>query len=211
MNTVNASQYACIIPVAGLSSRMGAFKPLLTLKDGKTIIEHTIQNALDAGIGQCILILGHQAFKIKQHIEQAMPNKNIQFVFNPFFKTTDMLYSIQLGIKALANKKVQGCFIIPGDMPCVASQTFCCLMAYFEQQKQDTKVVFPQYNQQSKHPPLISKECFSYIVQFKQDGGLRKALAHFLSQTKYLSIDDVGCCLDADTKQEYLFIRNLQS
>ena len=48
-----------LIVAAGLSSRMGCFKPLLPLR-GKTVIENTIDSMLLCGISPVVIVLGYR-------------------------------------------------------------------------------------------------------------------------------------------------------
>lgn len=192
-------QITCIIPAAGLSSRMGDFKPLMDL-NGIPMIERTVNSMLSAGVSKCIIVLGYRGEEIEALLKN---NTNIEFIYNKKYNETDMLYSIKLGIKYLINSvsSISGSLILPADMPMVSSYTISHLIDHFLNNSFD--VVFPTYNFKKKHPPIISKNCFKYIVDFNQDGGLKQALKKFENNTNYLEINDVGCCLDADTKLEF--------
>jgi molybdenum cofactor cytidylyltransferase len=54
---------AAIILAAGLSSRLGAFKPLLTLR-GRLIIEVVINLFREAEISDIVVVVGYEAERI---------------------------------------------------------------------------------------------------------------------------------------------------
>lgn len=187
---------------------MGDFKPLLALEDGMTMIEHTVNSVLNSNVEKCVVVLGYQGEKIKENFEKSSTNydhKELIFINNYLFQTSDMLYSIALGLqKLLDSAEVTAAFIVPGDMPRISTETFLTLQQKFERQDAKGKVIFPRYEGRAKHPPLIARECFQTVIDYDQDGGLRKALEIFKDETVYIDIDDLGCCLDADTKTDFL-------
>ncbi len=144
-NTMDTT--AAIIPVAGLSSRMNRFKPLLEL-NGFPMIRLTVQSALDGGAQNVCVITGRNAPKIKEALayqeiiplvqgleEPAKPQQGaLCFVHNPEYAQSDMLQSIKLGIKALQvntadsegashctdykdSLPAENCFVSPEDTP----------------------------------------------------------------------------------------------
>src|SRR5699024_12525867 len=64
-------------------------------------------------------------------------------------------------------------------------------------------VIFPSLNGRQKHPPLINKDIINFLINFNQDGGLRKAFLPFKEKTTYCNIDDFGCSIDIDTPKDY--------
>lgn len=198
--------YGCIIPVAGLSSRMGDFKPLLKIGN-ITMIEHTINSVLDAGIDKCILVLGYKGKDIEKVIKHYDQNKVI-YVYNEHYDNTDMMYSIKIGLQKLLEYNKKGSFIVPGDMPRISSSTFITIASCLN--SESTFVAFPTYMGKMKHPPLVSKNCFNDMIHFDCDGGLRKALSKYADKTESIEINDYGCCLDADTMEEFLNVVKYQ-
>lgn len=53
-----------LILAAGLSRRMGEFKPLMRF-GGKTLIECTVESMLCAGVSQVVLVLGYRGEEIE--------------------------------------------------------------------------------------------------------------------------------------------------
>ncbi|MFT4005758.1 MAG: NTP transferase domain-containing protein [Lacrimispora sp.] len=56
---LRTSSVCGLILAAGLSSRMGDFKPLMPFK-GKALIESTIDSMLAAGVKQIVIVLGYR-------------------------------------------------------------------------------------------------------------------------------------------------------
>lgn len=188
---------AGIVPCAGLSRRMGAFKPLLPFGNG-TIIRGTVKSLLDAGVGKVIVVDGYRGSEIQKELTGL---GRIEFIHNENFEYGDMMESVQLGITKA--QIFDGIVVVPGDMPLISKRTYQTLFDWFE--ASEASVVIPSKDGQRIHPPVISRECFPYLLKFREGGGLRRALQHFLESTVLVTIeDDPGCMMDTDTPQDYV-------
>ena len=88
-----------IILAAGQSKRMGTItdnlpKCLLSLGD-KTILEHQIENLLQNGIKEIIIVTGFCEQKIKEFLKNER-HIRIRYITNPIFYKTNSLYSLWL-------------------------------------------------------------------------------------------------------------------
>jgi molybdenum cofactor cytidylyltransferase len=186
-----------IILAAGLSSRMGEFKPFLKFK-GKAMIEYSIDSMFNAGVSKVIVVLGYRG----QEVEVLLRNKydsRLVVVFNENYGESDMLASVKIGISAL--NTCDAFYILPGDMPAISTKTF--LLVNDVMTKTNAMVVFPTIDGHFKHPPLISWRCVDYIHKFHGEGGLRELWKHFENQIATVIVDDPGCMMDADTVEDY--------
>ncbi len=288
---------AAIIPVAGLSSRMGRFKPLLML-NGFFQIQLTVQSALDGGARNVCVVTGHNAGEVEAALSpwkrgcfltsgcsavsehspaserslasersaasecspasgcsavsehspaseysQASEYSLVQgleplplsvqgslfFTHNPAYAESDMLCSIQLGLRALLELATppQAVFVLPGDMPGVSPRTFAALQqAFLRQETEETgggsafetdkgqairkqlhsspvcntaQVFVSTYQGKRGHPLLVDSVCFDALLSFAEEGGLKQALQQFTWQE--VEVNDPGILLDADTPQ----------
>lgn len=187
-----------IILAAGLSSRMEAFKPLLKLKT-KTMIEHSVDSMLHAGVSQVIVVLGHRAVEIEGLLSAHYDQSHLTFIRNRHYAESDMLTSVKIGISALPI--CEAFYLLPGDMPAIHKSTFLALKEAMG--KTQTMVAFPTIGGQRKHPPLISWKCIEPILRFDREGGLREVWKQFENQMVTVPVEDRGCMLDADTKADY--------
>ena len=184
-----------VVAAAGLSSRMGDFKPLLPCGNS-TIIQTAIACLQQAGARPIIVVVGHRGGEIETLVSKM---DGVRVLYNPNYQNGDMLESIQLGLA-----QVSGCeaaFVLPGDMPAISQKTF--ELVRLGMLETGASVVFPTLEGRPKHPPLIHKDCFQAICDFMQEGGLRAALSQFRDKTQYVAVDDFGCTLDADTPEQY--------
>ena len=185
-----------IITAAGLSQRMGVFKPLLPLGD-KTMIEHVVDNAAAGGISDIIVIIG----KDKDNVKRQLTGRPVKMVENPDFSDSDMLQSIKYGIRALNNDS--DCFfIIPGDMPLVSGACYQCMLTKFKHNP-DKKIVQVRYQNDGGHPILIGRECRQRILDYEDEGGLKEALRVYADDISVLEWHNSTILLDADTPLDY--------
>ena len=119
----NIFKYAAVVPAAGLSSRMGAFKPLLDL-GGKPLICRTLDSLRAGGCGKIFIVTGHRA----DELEAAAAAPDVRFVRNPAYASTGMLESVQKGLfELLREDPPDFVILLPGDVPLVNSDTMHAL------------------------------------------------------------------------------------
>jgi molybdenum cofactor cytidylyltransferase len=186
---------AGIVTAAGLSKRMGDFKPLLSYA-ASTMIQTSIELLQHAGVEQIIVVVGYRGGEIEAQVSSM---KNVEVIYNFNYLNGDMLESVQLGLGQVRN--CDAAYVLPGDMPAIALETFQSVRLCME--TTGASVVFPTLDGRKKHPPLIARHCFESIRRFHGDGGLHIALRQFHKQTAYVAVADFGCSIDADTPADY--------
>ena len=72
-----------IILAAGLSSRMGDFKPLIPI-EGRSMIRRVLDLMKACGASPLVVVTGHKSREIEHHLE----GETVEFVHNPDFATT---------------------------------------------------------------------------------------------------------------------------
>ncbi|MBQ8830002.1 MAG: NTP transferase domain-containing protein [Oscillospiraceae bacterium] len=180
--------YAGIITAAGLSSRMGDFKPLMEI-NGLPMIAHTVLSMKNANLAPVCVVVGHRGDEIKA----ALSSFDVIFAENENYANSDMLASVKLGLEKVKNS--DGFFLLPGDMPLIPPDTFKTVLSA------SGDYIVPTVMGKSAHPPLIKKACFDAILSFDRDGGLPKALAGF--EKVPVEAGDIDSNRDADFKHEF--------
>lgn len=176
-----------IILAAGLSSRMGRFKPLMEI-NGRSMISHVIRMMRDAGAGTIIVVTGFRA----DELEACLSTENVECVHNPDFAHTQQLDSLRLGLAALRGR-CERMLISPADVPIVRPQTVRTLLAI------DGDFIRPVFNGEVGHPVVLSAALIPYLMTYDGSGGLRGAIEHSAYSLRELHVDDRGTVLDNDT------------
>jgi CTP:molybdopterin cytidylyltransferase MocA len=188
-----------LVLAAGLSSRMGAFKPLMYI-GGKTLIERTVESLFCGGAQVVTVVLGCRAGEIRKQLSRAFPTERVRFVLNPDYATTDMLTSIKKGVSALA--PCDAFFLLPGDMPAVAESTMAALTVALA--RSDARIAMPTVDSRRKHPPLICASCSDDILSYDGECGLRGIWRSYEGRIAEVAVRDTGCLLDADKMEDFL-------
>ncbi|WP_319584104.1 DVU_1551 family NTP transferase [uncultured Pseudodesulfovibrio sp.] len=185
---------SAIILAAGLSSRMGRFKPLLPLYGG-TVLSRCVELFKTCGVEQVVVVTGKRADDVAACAMEA----GAMAVYNPAFKE-GMYTSVLAGIRALKSV-VEGFFMLPADIPLVRAETVKRLLDEFE--RTHPAVLYPRFNGERGHPPVIGCEVVPAILDHGGEGGLRAVLENFEADARDLDVADFGTVHDLDHPEDY--------
>ncbi|SRR6266702_1662525 len=189
-----------IILAAGYSSRMGQFKPLLSIGPC-TALETVIHLFVSARVRDVCVVLGHRASELRPLVKSA----GAHCVLNPNFDR-GMFSSIQAGVAALP-PDTEAAFIMPADIPLVDLSTVNKLISQFAATKED--VIYPVFQNRRGHPTLISRTLFTEVLQAAPDSKLSTLLASHEVNSCNVSVHDEAIHLDMDTPGDLSAIRKL--
>src|SRR6187431_703059 len=87
-----------LILAAGVGNRLagaasGMPKSYLPL-GGETLLTRNLRLLRECGVTECVLVTGHQ----RERFAEDFPDADIRQVFNPFYKTTNVLVSVWCGL-----------------------------------------------------------------------------------------------------------------
>lgn len=188
-----------LILAAGMSRRMGQFKPLMQIEE-KTVIETTVNHMLEAGVNQITVVLGYRGSEIQQVLESDRKRRDrLKFAYNLQYETSQMLDSIKVGLNKL--ERCDRFFLAPGDMPAISVETYQTLKNIAENNI-ESKVMFPTLEGYRKHPPLISWSCRDDMLAFRGKG-LRELWKQYEDEIIEIPLDDNGCTMDVDTPEDF--------
>jgi CTP:molybdopterin cytidylyltransferase MocA len=194
----DAMKFGAVIVAAGLSSRMGAFKPLLPLGNS-TIIERIINTLMEGGVQDIAVVTGRDAALI----EQALAQYTITFVHNKDYATTDMFHSASMGLSCMA-EKVDCIFFTPVDVPLFSANTVRFLSARIQNSKEH--IITPSYKGKSGHPIVMRSSVAKELISHKSANGLRGAMEAYCGPKSVIEVEDSGILYDADTPEDYTFL-----
>lgn len=181
---------AGIILAAGLSSRMGAYKPLLEV-EGVSMVRHVVERMRQAGAQPIFVVTGHRRAELEAHLQGA----GVQCIFNPDYATTQQLESLRLALAALP-PETRRVMISPADVPLVRPETVRALQAV------QADFVRPVYRGEVGHPVFLDTAYVPYLLAYGGPGGLRGAMERSGCVLKELEVADRGTVLDNDTPQD---------
>ena len=180
-----------VILAAGEPRQMSHFQPMLKL-NGKSVIRRQIEVFRAAGVTDILIVTGYHAGMLERHLA----GETVRFVKNDAFASTDMMASVQCALRALT----QACdrvLITPGDMPYLNAETIRKLLRSVK------PVAIPSFRGSAGHPAMIRKSCFSALLSYAGERGLRGALAQWKRETEFVPTDENGMLIDINTELDY--------
>jgi molybdenum cofactor cytidylyltransferase len=183
-----------LILAAGLSSRMGAFKPLLPLAQ-RPLIAHVLE-ALTASrrIAPLLVVTGHHAAEL----DAALP-PTVTRVFNPDYARGEMLSSLKIGLQQLQSTGPNhaGFLLAFADQPAVLPRTISTLV---ERLLLDAPpVVLPTFQGRKGHPLVLSARLIPEIAALHPSDTLRTVIQKHLPLAALIPVDDPAILEDLDT------------
>lgn len=194
-----AAAPSALILAAGLSSRMGRFKPLLPLGE-RSVVERVIDLFRAVGVEEICVVVGHRTEAMRPKLETA----GVTVAENPRF-AEGMFTSIQAGLAHLSPCE-HGVFILPVDIPLVRPATLRLLMEAFASRCANT-TIHPLFDGQRGHPPLIPPELISDIQNHDGTGGLRTILEAPGASALEIQVPDRFVLLDMDHAERYEMVK----
>lgn len=180
-----------LIVAAGLSSRMGAFKPLLKLGD-TTMIGRIIATFKVAGVEEIVVITGNNKAQLEEHIKPM----GVTTIYNKDYATTDMFHSAKLGLEYLKDKGDRVIFN-PVDIPMFSVDTVKVLIESCE------KLASPAYKGKKGHPLMFSNSHIETILKYEGNMGMKGGIESLGETTQLIETFDKGVLKDADTPEEF--------
>ncbi len=219
-----AESVGALILAAGYSSRMGAFKPLLTL-GGKPALRHLAEAFLTGGIPRenILVVTGHA----RQQLQPLIRELGIREIFNPAYGE-GMFSSIQAGLRQMTAgsgenapagagggscpaaagsagnlKEVlwKGILLTQADCPLPDPVTIGMLLA---EAASGAGILVPTYRGKKGHPIYLPAAFFSEIAAYRGQMGLKGFLFERRSGIRLVETGDEGVVLDMDTRAEYM-------
>lgn len=204
LGNVRASEPICevqrpigaVVVAGGQAARMGQPKQLLPWANGRTIIEHIVEQLIRSRIEHIVVVTGHYAAEVKAQLKPM----GVKVVHNRAYKSGEMLSSFQAGLKALPDH-VAGALMVLGDQPRIQPKVvYQVLNAYAEGQG---KIVAPSYLMRRGHPILIDRYYWQEIMALKRTQSLRDVLNAHAEKIAYVTVDTDSVLRDVDTPEDY--------
>lgn len=180
-----------LIVAAGMSSRMGDFKPMMNI-GSISIAQRVVATFQQAGVEKIVMVTGYNAVMLERHLA----GNGIVFLRNENYETTQMFESAKIGL-AYLKEKCDRVLFTPVDIPLFTAATVQTLMAT------DAALACPVCEGEQGHPTLISSSLIDGILADTGEGGLRGALERSGAKMRTIPVSDKGTLHDADTPEDY--------
>jgi len=202
MEARNNSRFGAVILAAGMSSRMGEAKQLLRLGEN-TLLGQVLENVRSSEAKDIVLVLGHQAEKIRERIS----TENLTVVINESYQQ-GMGTSLRAGLAALP-PGVDAALIVLADQPFIRPKTLGLLMDQYR--RSSAQIVIPTYKGFRGNPVLLDRSVFSEVMALTGDIGCRAIFGNHLEGIVKQPVEDIGILLDLDSKEDLEIMRDFRT
>lgn len=186
-----------IVPAAGMSTRMGRNKLLLTF-NGQSLIARAVDTLLASQVDQVILVLGHEAEKVKAELR----GKPVVFVENPNYRE-GLSTSIRAGLGAMPSE-AEAVMIYLADQPLLEPADVDLLVRAFAEAKANHKsFVVPFFRGQRGNPVVLDSLFREAILDVVGDVGCRRVIKRNPDRVLTVEMETDHVVRDVDTLQDY--------
>jgi molybdenum cofactor cytidylyltransferase len=189
------AEYGIIILAAGNSSRLGEPKQLLQFQ-GKSLIRHITEAALEVAGSNVIVVTGSNSALIAQELEEF----SCKSVFNANWPE-GMSGSIKTGINALhsLNPSIAGTILAVSDQPFVSAKLFQNLIQLFENAK--TGIVASAYGDSLGTPAFFATSYFPALLALTGAEGAKRLFKRYPDDISAYPFPQGS--IDIDTQEDY--------
>jgi molybdenum cofactor cytidylyltransferase len=172
---------------------MGAFKPLLPFGH-QTVIQQCIHNLQRAGVEDIVVVAGHRADELKEHLS----GTRVSFAINRD-PDSAMGASIACGI-AQVGDDAPAVLIALVDNPAVSSET---ITGIIEEWKGGRLMVQPEHDGHGGHPVLVDLKFRGELHNLDAATGLRGFFEKHRDDIRRLPVASPYVARDMDTWEDY--------
>jgi molybdenum cofactor cytidylyltransferase len=177
----------CVVPAAGQSARMGAWKPVLPFGDS-TIV----QTVVAAALGACARVILVTGFRGAELAALFRSEPRILIVDNPDW-LLGMFSSVQRGLAHVATPRF---FVSLGDMPWIGPEVYQALLG-----ADPSPVVAPVFGGFRGHPVLFDAAVRDAALRADPETGSMKEIASRFAATE-LPWEDDAILRDIDRMED---------
>jgi molybdenum cofactor cytidylyltransferase len=181
-----------LVLAAGAATRMGRLKQLLPYR-GKTLVEHAVEQAFDAGFDPVAVVVGCEAAAVRA----VLAAQSVLFVENPRWRL-GMGSSIAAGMQLLGT--LDEVAILLADQPRVESRHLREMQAFLY--SAHASIVAAEYDRTLGVPAIFKHELFARLRSLVPEAGARTLLRDD-PNFKVVAFPLPEAALDIDTPQDF--------
>lgn len=185
---------AVVILAAGSSSRLGSPKQLLPYR-GKSLLQHAIDEALQAAIGPVLVVLGSNADTIRA----ALHRSNVTFLVNDQWEE-GMASSIRMGVNEVDQQtQIDSILLMVCDQPFVSARLLKTMVR--KQQETGSGIIVCQYGESVGPPTIFTRSYFPGLLALQGDAGAKKIVLQDPENTSMVAFQQGE--IDIDTRDAF--------
>ncbi len=183
-----------VILAAGESKRLGTPKQLVELDSGQSLLQHTVDAALESRAESVYVVVGYREDEIAESIPD---DRRLKFIQNPNWEE-GMGSSVRKAYPFLISRDLTGAIFSVCDQPRISSLVFDCLISAHSAER--SLVVASRYASRTLGVPVLLPSVeFGQLKKCRGDQGLRSFLN---SQASVSEIGFPGGEFDVDAPED---------
>jgi molybdenum cofactor cytidylyltransferase len=197
-----------VLLAAGMSTRMGRNKLLLTFRD-KPLVVHAVDTLLASKAGEIIVVLGHESEKIWDQLEDyagQAPNRGqsrrVRLVKNADYRD-GLSTSVRAGVEAVS-RETGAIMIYLADQPLLEPPDVDRIIAAFTTAKaEDKMIVVPFFKGERGNPVILDASLRDSILGIVGDVGCKGVIKRYPEKVYAIEMENDHVVRDVDDVQAY--------
>lgn len=186
----------CLIPCAGLSERMGSWKPMIDYR-GRPLIVQVVEKALSP-CQRVILVTGYRGEELE---ELFALESRVDCVRNREYGR-GMFSSIQRGVSSV---RTPAFFVSLGDMPEIPADIFQTLSKLLDEHP-EADIARPLHHGRPGHPVLLRKTVVPTILDLPAESNMQEVFRRHQNSTGQrvieIAVSSPGTIYDIDRRED---------
>ena len=199
---------SAVVLGAGLSTRMGRNKLLLTFRD-KPLVVHAVDTLLASKVGEIIVVLGHESERVWDRLDNnqdRVPNvdqrPHIRLVENPDYRE-GLSTSVRTGVQAIS-PEADAIMIYLADQPLLEPADVNRIIEGFAAAKTENKtIVVPFFKGERGNPVVLDASLRDSILGIVGDVGCKGVIKRYPEKVYAIEMENDHVVRDVDDAQAY--------
>jgi molybdenum cofactor cytidylyltransferase len=188
---------AAVVLAAGSSTRMGRNKLLLEL-GGESLVRRAVRAAIDAGVDQVVVVLGHEEPRVRAELE----GLRCLAVVNPDH-AEGAGTSVRTGVRYV-DAGADALVVVLADMPFVTAEMIGTLVARYKATR--APLVVSHYGEVQAPPTLYDRALFGELLQIPGERCAKQVVRHHEGEAAIVDWPE-GALRDVDVPADYDGVR----
>ena len=185
---------SALVLAAGEGTRFGGTKQLEILR-GKPLIQYAVDSASAAGVGEIVVVLGHDAVRVRDALD--LP-EGARLVVNERYADGQST-SLVAGLRAL-DPASEAAIVLLADQPGIAARHVRALVTAFEA---DAPEILRIRFRDGPGPTILARSVWDEAMRLSGDAGARALLESEPDRARWLDVEedappDVDCRADLE-------------
>jgi molybdenum cofactor cytidylyltransferase len=199
---------SAVVLAAGMSTRMGRNKLLLTFRD-KPLVVHAVETLMASKVGEIIVVLGHESEKVWDQLEayagevaNGAQRGRVRLVKNPDYRD-GLSTSVRTGVQAVS-PAARAVMIYLADQPLIEPGDVDRIIAALAAAKAENKtIVVPFFKGERGNPVILDAALRDSILGIVGDVGCKGVIKRYPEKVYAIEMENDHVVRDVDDVQAY--------